>query len=127
MKTNETMNELIGIFESSLSSEDMVYISLITQLSAKIQSERIKQNLSQKQFAKKLNISQSMVSKLESADYNFSIKNLAKIFSRLNVNIEISFDTNKSLDFQSLKSIDISSYFLSDRQKSDSISFEEAV
>ena len=39
---------------------------------------------------KKLNVSQGMVSKWESEDYNFTIESLAQIAEKLELNLEIS-------------------------------------
>ena len=50
---------------------------------------RLKNNMSQKELAKKLEISQVMVSKLESGEYNPSIKKLCEMFMRLGLEVKL--------------------------------------
>lgn len=56
---------------------------ILVDISLKIINYRIDNNLSQKQLAEKLDISQSMVSKLESGEYNPTVEQLWKISKKL--------------------------------------------
>ena len=56
---------------------------LLTNISLKLINYRITNNLTQKQIAEKLHISQAMVSKLESGDYNPTIELLWKVSKKL--------------------------------------------
>ncbi|MCT4612395.1 MAG: helix-turn-helix domain-containing protein [Clostridia bacterium] len=56
---------------------------LLYEISMKIFDERIRRGLNQKEFANLLGVNQSMVSKLESGEYNPSIKQLYKISKNL--------------------------------------------
>lgn len=50
---------------------------------------RINNKMSQKELAEKLDMSQVMVSKLESGEYNPSIKKLCEMFMRLGLDIKL--------------------------------------
>ncbi|MCL0028125.1 helix-turn-helix transcriptional regulator [Peptococcaceae bacterium] len=64
---------------------------ILIDISLKIINYRINNNLTQKQLAEKLGISQTMVSKLESGEYNPTIGQLWKISKKLGWNFKVSF------------------------------------
>ncbi|MCP2239499.1 helix-turn-helix domain-containing protein [Thermoanaerobacterium thermosaccharolyticum] len=64
---------------------------ILYDISMKIYEFRLKNDLTQKQLAEKLGIKQSMVSKLESGQYNPSIEQLWKISKKLGWNFKIIF------------------------------------
>ena len=51
--------------------------------------------MTQKEFAKKLNVSQGMVSKWESEDYNFTIESLAQIAEKIRIESGNFVDSGK--------------------------------
>lgn len=53
---------------------------------------RLKYKLSQKKLAEKLGVTQPMVAKLESGDYNYTVEQLWKIASKLNFKFNIEFE-----------------------------------
>ena len=55
-----------------------------------IHEKRISLNMTQREFAEFEGVSQTMVSKWESGEYNFSIGNLARIMASLGMKLEIS-------------------------------------
>lgn len=63
-------------------------ISDLALISAAIEMKRVDMNMTQKEFAEYLGISQAMVSKLESREYNFTIRMLNDIFARLELSLE---------------------------------------
>ena len=76
-------------------------ISVMTDIAAALINYRVENALSQKELAKRLECSQAMVSKIESGDYNFTIKKLFDIVNKLNghVSVRIDFsDNNSDLD-----------------------------
>lgn len=76
-------------------------------ISMKIQLKRIELGMSQKDFAKKMHVSQGMVSKWESGEYNFTISSLIEIFDKLNIKFELTMEKEKSntiLEFSSIAS-----------------------
>ncbi|HHV75393.1 MAG TPA: helix-turn-helix transcriptional regulator [Thermoanaerobacterium sp.] len=62
---------------------------ILYDISMKIYEFRLKNDLTQKQLAEKLGIKQSMVSKLESGQYNLSIEQLWKISKKLGWNFKV--------------------------------------
>lgn len=65
---------------------------ILYDISIKIFDYRIKHNINQKQLAQILNVSQSMISKLESGEYNPTIEQLWKISKKLNFVFNINFN-----------------------------------
>lgn len=62
------------------------------KISTSIFKHRIKNNLSQKKLAEKLGVTQAMVSKLESGDYNYTVEQLWKISQKLGFRLSILFE-----------------------------------
>lgn len=60
---------------------------ILADIAVKIREKRKTMQMSQKEFAKFLGVSQSMVSKWEGAEYNFSIEKLVDLFTRLDIPI----------------------------------------
>lgn len=71
---------------------ELEYIEILYIISTNIENYRKKYNMSQKQLAEKLDITQEMVSKLESGKSNISVKKLVEIWNKL---------SNKEYDFAS--------------------------
>lgn len=69
---------------------------ILVDISLKIINYRIGNNLSQKQLAEKLDISQSMVSKLESGEYNPTVEQLWKISKKLGWSFKVIMEDEKS-------------------------------
>lgn len=82
---------------NDLPSNIDMYYELSYQLATYIFDYRIKNKMSQTEFAKKLGIKQAMVSKLESGHYNISLENLSNVMSKLNTKIEINFLSHDDL------------------------------
>lgn len=55
----------------------------LAKISAKIERRRLELNMTQKEFAAYMNVSQGMVSRWESREYNFTIKTLMKFVKSL--------------------------------------------
>ena len=85
---NEKMLELLSGY---LSKGDVYAANAIAKVSMFIYKSRIKMNLTQKAFAKMMGVTQAMVSKWESAEYNFTIEGIAAIAAKLNTTFDIEF------------------------------------
>lgn len=82
------INELLSLFAETLTPADVLSAKLISQFSNSITSERLRLNMSQKQFADYINATQSLISRWERGDYNFSINKIAEIASKLDLDID---------------------------------------
>ncbi len=58
---------------------------------------RTKRNLSQKKLAEKLGVTQAMVSKLESGDYNYTVEQLWKISQKLGFRFEVLLEETEEI------------------------------
>ncbi|NBH78838.1 helix-turn-helix domain-containing protein [Clostridiaceae bacterium] len=83
LQNGKTLNDIFALFEDTLTPADIESARLLGEISATIVKKRIELGMTQKAFAAYLGVSQTMVSKWESADYNFSIKALAEIACKL--------------------------------------------
>lgn len=80
------------------SNRDSLY-DIYYQISTAIFDYRFKHNLSQKKLAEKLGVSQPMVAKLESGDYNYTIEQLWKIANKLGFAFNIEFEEKKQENY----------------------------
>lgn len=62
------------------------------KISMAIFEYRMKHNLSQKKLAEKLSVTQAMISKLESGDYNYTVEQLWKVSQKLGFKLNIEFE-----------------------------------
>lgn len=77
---DEPMKERIGLYE--------VYY----EISTKIYDYRMTNGWSQKKLAEVLGVTQAMISKLESGEYNYTVEQLWKIAQKLGWKLNISFE-----------------------------------
>lgn len=84
IKNAKTTNWLAeGLTENEISS-----IKELALVSARIEMKRNELGMSQKEFAKMMGVSQGMVSKWESGEYNFTITTLKEICGKLDLEFE---------------------------------------
>ena len=67
-------------------------------IAAAIINKRHDLGLTQKEFAKKYKVSQGMVSKWESAEYNFTISNLTELMSILEIPFDILLNGERAIE-----------------------------
>ena len=67
----------------NLENEEIHEIKTLALIAAKIQLKRLEMGMNQKEFAKAMGVSQGMVSRWESGEYNFSILTLNEICKKL--------------------------------------------
>ena len=77
---DEPLKERIGLY-------DIYY-----EISSKLFDYRMSNGWSQKKLAEVLGVTQAMVSKLESGEYNYTIEQLWKISKKLGWKLNISFE-----------------------------------
>jgi len=88
------LGELLQGFSDYLTMADILAAKTLAKISATILKKRIDMRMTQKQFADFMEVSQGMVSKWESEDYNFSIETLAKICDKLDLQLDIEMKSN---------------------------------
>ena len=72
--------------------EEFELSNILVDIACKIFNFRLDNNMTQKDLANKLEITQAMVSKLESGEYNPSIEFLFKISKKLGWRFELTFE-----------------------------------
>ncbi len=93
--------------KATISMYDVFY-----KISTAIFKYRESENLTQKELAERLEVTQAMVSKLESGVYNYTVEQLSKIADKLNFTFDIIFkrqdscDTNWNFDEKDILSFD---------------------
>ena len=83
--------EVFEFISNYVSKSDVYATTAIAKISAFIYKHRKELGMSQKAFAKMMDVTQGMVSKWESAEYNFTIESIAQISEKLNVTFDIEF------------------------------------
>ena len=87
----------VDIQEDSKINEILDYTDILVEIAKELINYRKKNNLTQKQLANKLNVNQTMVSKLESGNYNVTFKTLLKISYKLEENSDIFLETLQNI------------------------------
>ena len=90
-------NSLDGLFKElseNISSSELIASRLMVSISTALTKYRIVNKMDQKKFAELLDVSQPMISKYESGDYNFTIKSLSDIADKTNMELNISMDSD---------------------------------
>lgn len=89
------LNEVFTLFEENVSTADIVSAMLLGKVAAAIVQNRLDLGLTQKEFANYLGVSQGMVSRWEGGNYNFTIKTLAEIADKLDLDFDIQLGKNE--------------------------------
>lgn len=83
------INDVSSVAKEMYALDDILY-----DLSVKLIEFRFERNLKQKDLAKILDVSQAMVSKLESGEYNPTVELLWKISKKIDFEFRIVFKSN---------------------------------
>ena len=76
----------------------------LAKISAKIERARLELGMTQKEFAKYMGVTQGMVSKWESREYNFTIKSLNEISHKLGLSLSVQIEkTNFKTNYTAIK------------------------
>lgn len=76
----------------------------LAKISAKIERARLDLGMTQKEFAEYMGVTQGMVSKWESREYNFTIRSLNEISYKLGISLSVSMDKSCSkIDYATVK------------------------
>lgn len=91
VKLKNSWNYLDELCDEPMSERVDLY-DLYYEISTKIYNYRVANNWSQKKLAEVLGVTQAMVSKLESGEYNYTVELLWKIAKKLGWKLNISFE-----------------------------------
>ena len=94
----KTINKTTNWLTSSYTKEELLIRKTLAIVAAEIQLKRIDMGLDQKQFAKLLGVSQGMVSRWESGEYNFTIATLVNICEKLGVFFKPQMTTKETVE-----------------------------
>lgn len=75
-----------------ISEAELKTIVELAKISAQIESSRLNLNMNQTEFAKYMGVTQGMISKWESRDYNFTIRSLNEICHKLQLNLSVNIE-----------------------------------
>ncbi len=87
----KNFNEVIKNILPDIAGAVKSYYDILYDISTTIFLKRKEMNMSQKEFADLLGVSQVMVSKYEGGDYNFTIEKLCDVAEKLNLIPEFAF------------------------------------
>lgn len=104
----KSMSDLLELFEDSLKPSDLIEARAISQVTGTIIRERKRLGLDQKEFAEKLGVSQSLVSRWENGNSNFTIKSLAEIATKLDMCLDIKI--KRKIDIVQVDRFETSNY-----------------
>lgn len=90
MTGEKTYTDILNLFKDTVSPEEAICAGLDAKISSDITEIRLSRNMTQKEFAKAVGVTQSLVSRWESGTCNYNIATLAKIISALNLECRIS-------------------------------------
>ena len=82
------------VVESREFKQEMAVENLLVDIACEFINFRVKNKMSQKDLAEKLQITQAMVSKLESGEYNPTVKMLFEIAQKLSWKFNIQFESS---------------------------------
>lgn len=91
----ELINELTDNDENL--NEQFELDDILVDISMKFINYRIENNLTQKQLAEKLEVSQSMISKFESGEYNPTIEQLFKVSKKLGWRFNLTIQADNQI------------------------------
>ncbi len=96
MLANDILQNPWDIFDGvdEETKQEFELSDILVDIACKIINYRLDNNITQKDLADKLNITQAMVSKLESGEYNPSIGFLFKIASKLDWKFQLIIEEN---------------------------------
>ncbi len=91
MKDNNIVSALFSPLAVSLGKDDVVLSVLQSHIASEIMIRRIRSGMTQSEFANKLGVSQSTLSKWESGETNFTLSTLVSIAQKLDIRMQSPF------------------------------------
>ena len=103
------LDKIAGVKQASWLTESLSEVEIKTtvelaKISARIELCRMEMGMTQQEFAKYMGVSQGMVSKWESREYNFTIRSLNEIGRKLGLDLFVNLSKPcKKTDFNIVK------------------------
>lgn len=91
MDTSDSMKKMLSALALRMNDEELVLSVLQGLIAAEITGRRIDKQMTQKDFAALLGVSQSTLSKWESGETNFTLSTLVSIASKLELDMQSPF------------------------------------
>ncbi|MCM1063902.1 MAG: helix-turn-helix domain-containing protein [Eubacterium sp.] len=111
------LSDLLQLFADNVTVSDIIASNVLGNISASIVEKRIQSDMTQQEFANHMCVSQGMVSKWEGGDYNFTIRTLADIAEKLDMDLTVKLVPNKrTVQVKHIQNTDIS-YIVSEQKK----------
>lgn len=85
MSHDQSIEELLSALTEDSSEEELLLSVIQAEIAAEIASSRIAKNLTQKELADALGVSQALVSRWENGDVNFTLHTLVRIAQKLDI------------------------------------------
>lgn len=107
MKGSKSIGELFSSITEGMSASEIKAAMVTSEISSIIADERIKLKMTQKEFSDFMGVSQAMISKWESGDYNFTISSISNIFDKLGMDFNFTIHEDEDLNrmFKPLENI----------------------
>lgn len=96
MSFKDQEKAFLSTFSAKLDDEELLLATLQGMIAAEISIKRQDLGLSQSEFAKKMGVSQSLVSRWENGDTNFTLSTLVSIAAKLNIQMQSPFTPTPS-------------------------------
>lgn len=90
----KTSNALSKLFQTVMTPAERSANRQLALISAAIEMWRTEHNMTQAAFAEFMGVTQVMVSKWESGEYNFTVKTLSGISTKINIPLDVLFSGN---------------------------------
>ena len=95
-----TLGHLIDALKDNINVEDIIYAKTTSQIVSSLVRERFKRRMTLQDFANKLCVKQSMISRWESGNSNFTVKTLSKIAADLDLDLYVNLVPHKEIQFK---------------------------
>ena len=94
----DNLHEFLNLLTNDIPADELEADIVLADIAGKLSAERIRRGMSQNDFAKLLGVNQSMVSKMESGECNFTVRKLIQIAHKLSIPCKILFGNKPILE-----------------------------
>jgi len=94
-----TLDDLLSLFAETLSPSEVLSSKAMAEASKSITKERLRLGMNQTEFADYIHVKQSLISRWESGQYNFSIQKLSEIAASLDMDLSVKLRRKPELKY----------------------------